>query len=514
MNEFSFLRILRESNHEAIRDSDAIALKHFMQSRLLGLVDQDVFKKSSIDSINQVSSLLVQDHSLLEKAFPGVDHEYFTRAVEEYSPKNTLLDVDKFFDNGVIFLTKSDQIGQTTMEEISPAINEYERLAKAGFASPAEILTLSRYYPESLAYQKMAAKLPDQEPVVVGGPASVEMVDKEGHLITMEAMKRAFTKFMVNHRTRNIMVLHSDVQTGWALPAYINKAGQIFKSGVDDSKFFLVSELRSDNPVSKRVIEQVQDGKIRSYSIAGSVLSKEESTQNGQPITKVTDLSLIEITLCERGVNQGAHFDILKSTQPATTSCVDGSCLTKGVDSVEGGRLQAFNAGKFMPASAIRQTSISPQDPSRALRAAYTKILRRHRGKGGYRSMISKAKKLMPPRPGMRFDYLKHRWVRPRNEEKERAREEDERGREVSKAISDLETWAYLQKQETKKIDPSKTLSGILSRFKDRQTHGDKINDRLIQMQPSKSKTERKYRNDPSGPPLFSSGSKDEGCCE
>ena len=68
--------------------------------------------------------------------------------------------------------------------------------------------------------------------MVIGGPASVELIDREGHMITNDALSNAFKKYMDNFRTRNAMVLHSDVQVGWALPAYITRGGQIYKSGV------------------------------------------------------------------------------------------------------------------------------------------------------------------------------------------------------------------------------------------------------------------------------------------
>ena len=41
---------------------------------------------------------------------------------------------------------------------------------------------------------------------------SIELVDREGHLITTNALGKAFDKYMENFRTRNAMVLHSDVQ--------------------------------------------------------------------------------------------------------------------------------------------------------------------------------------------------------------------------------------------------------------------------------------------------------------
>ena len=147
------------------------------------------------------------------------------------------------------------QFGRTTVQDISKALNEYERLFKAGIASEAEILTLSRAYPNSKAYTSAAQNIAE-EPIVVGGPASVELIDREGHLITTNALEKAFDKYMSNFRTRNTMVLHSDVQVGWALPAYISKTGQTFKSGVDDKGLFFVTEIRKDTKIAQKVLEK------------------------------------------------------------------------------------------------------------------------------------------------------------------------------------------------------------------------------------------------------------------
>ena len=130
---------------------------------------------------------------------------------------------------GITWLEKADS-GQVTVQDIGDALEEFARLFKAGIASKAEKLTLARAFPENRQYTEAATGLGDDEPMVVGGPASVSLIDREGHLITTDALKKAFAKFMDNFRTRNAMVLHSDVQVGWALPAYITKGGQIFKS--------------------------------------------------------------------------------------------------------------------------------------------------------------------------------------------------------------------------------------------------------------------------------------------
>ena len=237
---------------------------------------------------------------------------------------------DLYQDTEIQFLEKATD-GRTVLKDIDFALDEYKRLYKAGIASPAEMLTLSRAYPDdptfSRALRKMGVR--DDDSLVVGGPASIELVDREGHLITTDALGKAFQKYMSNFRTRNAMVLHSDVQVGWALPAYISKGGQIFKSGVDDKGLFFITELRNDTKIAKKVREQIDEGKLKSYSIAGSA-TKTQTIQKGlMEVMQVDELELAEVTVCEKGVNQGASFDILKAENSATSSCADGSCLIK-----------------------------------------------------------------------------------------------------------------------------------------------------------------------------------------
>ena len=238
-------------------------------------------------------------------------------------------------DETIVALEKA-QSGRTTLDDIADALDEYKRLFIAGLASPAEKITLSRAYPENIEYAEACEMLKDDEDemalMVVGGPASVEVVDREGHLITTDALKKAFKKYMDNFRGRNVMVMHSDVQVGHALPAYISKAGNIFKSGVDDKGLFFIAELRDDTKISNRVREQIEKGGMKSYSIAGSATkSKDIKKSDGSSILQVDDMELAEVTICEKGVNQNAHFELLKGDK-AEGSCVDGSCLTKSHD--------------------------------------------------------------------------------------------------------------------------------------------------------------------------------------
>lgn len=217
-------------------------------------------------------------------------------------------------DSQITWLEKGGQAGgATTKELIEDALDEYSRLFKAGIASNAEKLTLARAFPDAPSYVAAAADIPESSVMVVGGPASVEMIDREGHLIKADALDRAFKKYMENFRTRNAMVLHSDVQVGWALPAYITKGGQIFKSGVNDKELFFICELRDDTRIAERVAKQIEDGKLRSYSIAGSATKVQNMQKGVMPYMQVEDMELAEVTVCEKGVNQGAAFQILKA---------------------------------------------------------------------------------------------------------------------------------------------------------------------------------------------------------
>jgi len=219
-----------------------------------------------------------------------------------------------FKDVGLFALEKgATSGGATTLLDITKALNEYKRLFKAGISSNAEKLTLARAFPDNSIYVEAAALIPDSETMVIGGPASVELIDREGHMITNNALSKAFEKYMDNFRTRNAMVLHSDVQVGWALPAYITRGGQIFKSGVGEGGLFFICELRGDTKISEKVAQQIEEGKLRSYSIAGSATKVQQMQKGLMPYMQVDEMELAEVTVCEKGVNQGAGFEILKA---------------------------------------------------------------------------------------------------------------------------------------------------------------------------------------------------------
>jgi len=223
---------------------------------------------------------------------------------QEVSASSSLIQLEK---------AKKATGGKVAFRDIAEALREFSKLFKAGIASKAEVLTLARAFPQALEYTEAASRIPEELVMVIGGPASVSLIDREGHMITTDALSSAFQKYMDNFRTRNAMVLHSDVQVGWALPAYITKEGNIYKSGIEGDSLFFICEVRDDTKVAEKVREQIKDGKLKSYSIAGSATKVQNMQKGLMPYMQVDEMELAEVTVCERGVNQGATFELLKA---------------------------------------------------------------------------------------------------------------------------------------------------------------------------------------------------------
>ena len=149
--------------------------------------------------------------------------------------------------------------------------------------------------------------------LMIGGYASIEIVDKQNDLITLPALKEAVTKFMGDTKFRNVMTNHSNVQVGEVVDSYRDKTGRLWKSEVDDVGFFVVIKLRDDIEKAKEVGRNIRKGSLRSFSIGGQALQKvEKSHENLGEYNEISKLELHEITICEKGINPEARFDILK----------------------------------------------------------------------------------------------------------------------------------------------------------------------------------------------------------
>lgn len=77
-------------------------------------------------------------------------------------------------------------------------------------------------------------KARNNEPLVIAGYASVDVVDKQNDLITLDALKDASDKFMKGEY-KNVMITHSNVQVGEVIDNWTDSKGNVLKTQVDDT---------------------------------------------------------------------------------------------------------------------------------------------------------------------------------------------------------------------------------------------------------------------------------------
>ena len=156
--------------------------------------------------------------------------------------------------------------------------------------------------------------------LIIGGYASLEIVDKQNDLITLEALETAVNKFMDEKKYRNVMSNHSNVQVGEVVDTYRDKNGSVHKTQVDDVGFYVVIKLRDDIEKAKEISRGIRKGTLRSFSIGGQAISKKsrKSDDFGE-YNEIDELELHEVTICEKGINPEAKFDILKQEKGEKT---------------------------------------------------------------------------------------------------------------------------------------------------------------------------------------------------
>ena len=189
--------------------------------------------------------------------------------------------------------------------------------------------------------------------LVVAGYASVELVDKQGDLITRGALNDAFKKFMTTPEHANVQLAHSNIQVGTVIPSYTDNDGRMWKSEVDDTGMFVVVKLRSDIEKAREVASEIRSGNLTGFSIGGQAFKRmRKSDKEHGSYQEISKLELHEITICEKGINPEASFRILKEDTSMTDDNVMeqmNDVLTRlegRLDSMEKGLPPAFLEGK------------------------------------------------------------------------------------------------------------------------------------------------------------------------
>ena len=189
--------------------------------------------------------------------------------------------------------------------------------------------------------------------LVIAGYASVEMVDKQGDLITRGALKNAFDGFMKADGFRNVQLAHSNIQVGSVIPNYTDSDGRVWKSGVDDAGMFVVIQLRDDIEKAREVANEIRKGALRGFSIGGQAFKRmRKSDAEHGDYTEISKLELHEVTICEKGINPEATFRILKEDKTETVNKMNEDNvlgdLSATLDRLNG-RLDTMEKGDMPP---------------------------------------------------------------------------------------------------------------------------------------------------------------------
>ena len=184
--------------------------------------------------------------------------------------------------------------------------------------------------------------------MVIAGYASVELVDKQGDLITRSALKDAFGGFMKSDKFRNVQLAHSNIQVGEVIDSYVDSNGRMWKSEVDDAGMFVVVSLRNDIEKAREVAAEIRKGNLQGFSIGGQAFKRvRKSDGEHGDYQEISKMELHEITICEKGINPEAQFRILKEDTHMTTE----NDLNNVMSRLEA-RLDAMEKGELPPALA------------------------------------------------------------------------------------------------------------------------------------------------------------------
>jgi len=188
--------------------------------------------------------------------------------------------------------------------------------------------------------------------LVVAGYASVELVDKQGDLITRGALKNAFDGFMKSDKYRNVQLAHSNIQVGEVIDKYVDSNGRMWKSEVDDTGMFVVCKLRNDIEKAREVAAEIRKGNLQGFSIGGQAFKRVRKADGEHgDYQEISKMELHEITICEKGINPEAQFRILKEDVNKMTD-IDNDLnavmnrLEQRLDAMEKGELPPFMQDK------------------------------------------------------------------------------------------------------------------------------------------------------------------------
>ncbi|MFB6284589.1 MAG: hypothetical protein ABEK59_11800 [Halobacteria archaeon] len=172
----------------------------------------------------------------------------------------------------------------------------------------------------------------DDGSMLIWGPGSVEVVDKENDRVTTEALKDALPQLM---RRQRLSLDHTDQLVGdikekheFEEPKTVEIHGKEYKrqtfptdvlkadeDDVPEDGLYVAGEVWSDTKQAKEAQEEIENGVIDSFSISGEAISSSTKIKDGEHFDDIKEMDLSAVTLCEEGMNQKAKFAVVKSDE-------------------------------------------------------------------------------------------------------------------------------------------------------------------------------------------------------
>ncbi len=143
---------------------------------------------------------------------------------------------------------------------------------------------------------------------IIYGPASVEVKDREGDKIRASALQVALPQLLKRGRfSRN----HEDILVGEILPEFESE-GKMYKTGVLNDRLMVVGEIWGDTRAGMETQKGIIENTLRSYSISGEALDVQKVCDTAGCYRDISKLDLHAVTICEKGMNQAAHFSVIQ----------------------------------------------------------------------------------------------------------------------------------------------------------------------------------------------------------
>ncbi len=153
----------------------------------------------------------------------------------------------------------------------------------------------------------------DDNDRLIQGYASVEVVDRQGDIVPVEAMEKAMLKYM--ERGGNLLYAHLNKPVGKVLQWHIEEHPQYKVPAVK-----ITAMIFKDYQLENEVWKYIKDGKLKGFSIGGVATQTKTVKADDTNVRVLDDIELSEISVVAEPANQGALISaksIAKSAEVA-----------------------------------------------------------------------------------------------------------------------------------------------------------------------------------------------------